>query len=137
MQFDQLRRREFITLLGGAAAVWPLAAGGQQPERMRRMGVLMPNAADDAQFDRDIAALLEARLFEPAAKRSQKGFEFVGGGRVDEPDDRQRPVLRARRERPRGGRAAEELNELSPLHFADPKPKDYARELPPLSARLN
>jgi putative ABC transport system substrate-binding protein len=46
MQSDQLQRREFITLLGGAAA-WLLAAREQQGERMRRVGVLMPSSADD------------------------------------------------------------------------------------------
>jgi putative ABC transport system substrate-binding protein len=44
-----MRRRDIITLLGGAAAGWPFAGRAQQAERVRRIGVLMPYAADDSQ----------------------------------------------------------------------------------------
>jgi putative tryptophan/tyrosine transport system substrate-binding protein len=60
-----IRRREFITLLGGAAAGWPMAAQAQQRERMRRIGVLMAATADDPEY-------------QPRMKAFQQGLALLG-----------------------------------------------------------
>jgi len=70
-----VKRREFITLLGGAAAAWPLAAHAQQPEHMRRIGVLMNLAADDAEGEARIAGFLQGL--------QQLGWTDGGNVRID------------------------------------------------------
>src|SRR5439155_14909423 len=69
-----MRRRNFLSVLGGAAA-WPLAARAQQGERMRRIGVLMNKAADDAEGRAQVSA------FEGALQ--QRGWKLGGNLQID------------------------------------------------------
>jgi putative ABC transport system substrate-binding protein len=55
-----VNRRRFIALLGGAAAAWPLAARAQQPERTRRIAILLNATADDPKFQPWVGAFLQA-----------------------------------------------------------------------------
>src|SRR5258708_3041234 len=57
-----MSRREFITRFGVVTAtnLWPLAARAQQPERMRRIGVLLPGTSDDAEYQARQAGFLQA-----------------------------------------------------------------------------
>jgi putative ABC transport system substrate-binding protein len=70
-----MRRRNFIALLGGAAVAWPLAARAQQPDRVRRIGVLTPFAADDAEG--------HARLTAFAQGLQQLGWTVGQNIRID------------------------------------------------------
>ena len=67
-----MKRREFITLLGGAAAAWPIGAGAQQPERIRRIGVFV----NLAEGDREGQASVEA------FQRGLREFGWVEGRNV-------------------------------------------------------
>src|SRR5262249_1317531 len=70
----KMKRREFVTLLGGAAVAWPLAARAQ-PDPMRRVGVLLPFTADDSEGQARLMAFVQ-------------GLQQLGWGRRYKREDR-------------------------------------------------
>src|SRR6476646_9570910 len=103
-----MRRREFITLLGGAAA-WPLAARAQSRERMRRIGVLLPASVSDSEYPTLVGAFLQEmqQLGWALGRNLQMDIRWSGGNvdllRKDAvelaglaPDGSSRPVPRPR-----------------------------------------
>ena len=71
-----MKRREFITVIGGAA-VWPVSARAQQPERVRRIGVLLPGAAGDVEFQTRVGAFQQGL--------QQAGWTIGRNVRIDTP----------------------------------------------------
>ncbi len=76
-----MRRREFITLLGGSAIAWPLPLHAQQSDRMRRIGVLLPDSENDPEVQARLAAL-EPRLQDlgwTSGRNVRFDYRFTGG----------------------------------------------------------
>jgi putative tryptophan/tyrosine transport system substrate-binding protein len=75
-----MQRREFITLFGSAAVAWPLAAHAQQPERMRRIGVLMAINANDPEVQVRVAAFVQGleQLGWTVGKNVRVDYRFAG-----------------------------------------------------------
>src|SRR5215470_912652 len=87
-----IRRREVITLLGGAAA-WPLAARAQQPVQRRRVGVFMNLAADDPQSAREISAFVDALKLRGWTPGSNLQIEYRWGAGDHDLDRKYAPEL--------------------------------------------
>jgi putative ABC transport system substrate-binding protein len=80
-----MRRREFISLLAGAAVTWPLAASAQQGQRVRRIGILLNAATDDPQFKTWVEAFLQTlqQLGWTAGRNVQIDTRWTGGNSVE------------------------------------------------------
>jgi putative tryptophan/tyrosine transport system substrate-binding protein len=80
-----MQRREFIRLIGGTAAAWPLSARAQQPEQVRRIGVLMPAAVDEPDAKARVAAFLLGlrELGWADGSNVQIVYRWSGGGAAD------------------------------------------------------
>ena len=78
---SSMQRRSFLTLLGGTAAAWPLAARAQQRERVRRIGVLMNLAADDPEGPPRVAAFAQGlqEFGWDIGRKVQVDYRWVGG----------------------------------------------------------
>jgi len=76
-----MRRREFVTLLGSAAAGWPIAARAQQPERMRRVGILISLSEDDLEAQARVNILRRglAELGWTEGRNVHMDFRWAGG----------------------------------------------------------
>jgi len=76
-----MRRRQFFTLLGGAAA-WPLAAHAQQGERVRRVGMLLPATADDSEYPMLVKTFVEGlqQLGWTEGRNVRIDIRWAGGG---------------------------------------------------------
>lgn len=84
-----MRRRDFISLIGSAAAAWPLAARAQQADRVRRIGVLMAHPDSDAEYQSYLGAFRQ-ELAE-RGWREDRNIEIVSRwGALDDPETRER-----------------------------------------------
>src|SRR5439155_12647951 len=84
---DRMKRREFIGVIGGAAVAWPLGVCAQQPDRVRRIGVLMGRVASDPEGQKQAAAL--QRGLEELGWLSRRNVEIEYRWQTDDASQRQ------------------------------------------------